>query len=139
MVFSSSRVANLADGSADIGISGTAAEVAAHPVADLLVARSVSFLKQSHRRHDLTGRAIAALEGIMGKEGLLHGVQFHILGQSLNGRHLMAFAGDRKRQAGQDTSPVKPDGARTAGPLLAALVVAGTLQVFAQGIAKLRG
>jgi len=41
MAVSSSRVADLADGSADVGISGAAAEVAAHPLADLRVAGSV--------------------------------------------------------------------------------------------------
>src|SRR2546421_5119100 len=134
MVVSSSRIADLADGSADVGISGAAAEVAAHPLADLRVAGSVSFFKQSNRRHNLTGRAIAALEGIMGKEGALHGMQLRAFGQSLDGRHLMAFAGDRKRQACQDTSPVDPDRACAAGPLVATLLGADKIQVFAQGV-----
>src|SRR6266487_4925504 len=99
MAVSSSRVADLADGSADVGISGAAAEVATHPLTDLRVAGGVSFFKQSNRRHDLTGRAVAALEGIMDKEGALHGMQLRTLGQSLDGRHLVAFAGDRKRHA----------------------------------------
>src|SRR2546421_11168056 len=138
MVVSSSRVADLADGSADVGISGAAAEVAAHPLADLRVAGGVSFFKQSNRRHDLTGRAIAALEGIMGKEGALHRMQLRALGQSLDGRHLMAFAGDRKRQACQNTSPVNPERACAAGPLVATLLGAGKIQVFAQGVEQAR-
>src|SRR5258708_16260479 len=138
MVVSSSRVADLADGSADVGISGAAAEVAAHPLADLRVAGGVSFFKQSNRRHDLTRRAIAVLEGIMGKEGALHGMQLRALGQSLDGRHLMAFAGDCKRQACQDTSPVNPDRARTTGPLVAPLFGADKIQVFAQGVEQAR-
>src|SRR5260370_8397252 len=108
MVVSSSRVADLADGSADVGISGAAAEVAAHPLADLRVAGGVSFFKQSNRRHDLTRRAIAALEGIMGKEGALHGMQLRALGQSLDGLHLMPFAGDSKPQPSQPPPPTNP-------------------------------
>src|SRR5260370_26342426 len=138
MVVSSSRVADLADGSADVGISGTAAEVAAHPLADLLVAGSVSFFKQSNRRHDLSGCAIAALEGIIGKEGVLHGMQLRTLGQSFDGRHLMAFAGDCKRQACQDMSPVNPDRACATGPLVAPLFGASKIQVFAQGVQQAR-
>src|SRR4051794_21726907 len=134
MVVSSSRIADLADGSADVGISGAAAEVAAHPLADLLVAGSVSFFKQSDRGHDLTRRAIAALEGIMGKEGVLHGMQLCTLNQSFDGRHLMAFASNCKRQACQDTSPVNPDRACATGPLVATLFGARKIQVFAQGV-----
>src|SRR5205807_10247977 len=118
MVVSSSRVADLADGSADVGISGAAAEVATHPLTDLRVAGGVSFFKQSNRRHDHTGRAIAALEGIMDKEGALRGTQLRTLGQVLDGRDLMASAGARKRQACQDTAPVKPDCGRVTGPLI---------------------
>src|SRR4051794_37787830 len=46
----------------------------------------------------------------------------------------MAFTRDGKRQACQDTPPVNPDGASATGPLVAALLRTGELEMLAECI-----
>jgi len=63
------------DCSNDVRIGGTTAQVAAHVFADVGIGARVAFVDAGDRRHDLTGCAIAALEGIVIDESLLHRVQ----------------------------------------------------------------
>ena len=45
---------------------------------DLVGRGGVALVDASYRRHDLAGRAVAALQGIVIDEGLLHGMQVAI-------------------------------------------------------------
>src|SRR5260370_17371308 len=109
MAVSSSGIADLADGGTNVGVGSTTAEVTAHPHGDLRVARGMPFFEQSDRGHDLTRGAVAALEGIMGKEGVLHGMQLRTLCQSFHVHHPMSFAVDSKRPPRHNTPPSIPD------------------------------
>jgi hypothetical protein len=46
----------------------------------------------------------------------------------------MVFAGDRERQARQDAAPVDPHRARAAGTLVASLLGACEIEMFAQRV-----
>src|SRR5690349_7621488 len=59
----------------DPRIRATAADVAAHRLTDVVVTRPPRLVEHRDRRHDLTRRAVAALEAVVGDEGLLHRVQ----------------------------------------------------------------
>src|SRR5262249_19056467 len=89
----------LLHGSDDVGISGATAYVAAHIFADVLVAAGMALLHASNGRHDLPGRAIAALEGVVVDEGLLHRMQAVIPRETLDRGDVLAFGCERKRQA----------------------------------------
>ena len=93
----------LLDGGDDVRIGGAAAEIAAHVFADVGVAVGVAFLHAADRRHDLPGRAVAALEGVVVDEGLLHRMQRAVAaGETLDGR-------DRR-----GPRPARPASGRTA-------------------------
>src|SRR5450432_282838 len=61
-----------ADGRDDVGVRTAATEVAAHVLADLVIGVRAVLRQQRDRAHDLTGRAEAALEGIVLDERGLH-------------------------------------------------------------------
>ena len=77
----------------------------------------------SDRRHDLPGRAVAALEGVVRDEGPLHRVQVVAVGEALDRRDLVTLARDGEREAGEHAPAVDPDRARAAGALVAALLL----------------
>src|SRR5947209_14382532 len=59
----------------DAAVSAATADVAAHPLADFIVAAGVPFLQQRDGRADLPGRAVAALESVVPDERRLHRMQ----------------------------------------------------------------
>jgi hypothetical protein len=67
-------------------------------------------------------------------EGALHRMRFAVDADAFDRRHLVAFTRDCKCQAGQNTPPVHPDGARTAGSLVATFLRARQLEVLAECI-----
>src|SRR3954452_2444391 len=71
----------LADRSHDAGVGAAAADVAAHPLADLVVVARVPFVEQRPGRTDLPRRAVAALEAVVADEGRLHRMQPSFLRQ----------------------------------------------------------
>jgi hypothetical protein len=66
------RRGGLFDRGDDVRIGGTAADIATHVFADVVVVGGVTFLHARDRRDDLPGRAVTALEGVLIDEGLLH-------------------------------------------------------------------
>src|SRR5262245_62030474 len=58
----------------DVRIGAAAADVAAHELADLGVAADAALRDEADGRHDLARGAVAALEGVVVDEGLLHGM-----------------------------------------------------------------
>jgi len=122
------------DGSDDVGVSATAADVAAHQFFDLGVAGAAGLFEQSNCGHDLAGSAIAALVAIVLDEGGLHGVETAGFAQALDGRDGIAFVHDREGEAGVDAAAVDVDGARSALAMVAALLGAGQRKCFAQAV-----
>src|SRR5262245_1761760 len=113
---------SIADGGDDVRVCAAAADVTAHEFADLLVGARTSLSQQRDRRHDLARRAKAALKPIVTDERLLHAVQAAVTRQALDGHHLAAIALRGERQARQHALTVGQDRARTACPLVAALL-----------------
>ena len=61
-------LAGLLDGRDDVGISATAADVAAHRFLHVGICRAARLLGERHGGHDLAGGAVAALVAIAGDE-----------------------------------------------------------------------
>lgn len=92
-------IARLFDGGNDLGIRGAAAQVATHVLADTLIGGRVAFVDAGYGRHDLPGRAIAALKSILVDKRLLHGVQCAVgRGQAFDGLYCPALRRYRQRQ-----------------------------------------
>src|SRR5690606_34954577 len=72
------------DGFVDLGIAGTAAEVAGQGVADFLARRRVVLLEQRPGTHEHAGGAEAALRTAGHLEGVLQRVQVARAGQPLD-------------------------------------------------------
>src|SRR5919197_6726084 len=83
-------LAHLADGGNDVGVSGTSADVAAHPLGDLGMGQRrrgrdirrhvagparVVFGQERDGGADLAGGTVAALEAIMAHKGGLHRIE----------------------------------------------------------------
>src|SRR3712207_6316263 len=98
---------HLLDRGDDARVRAAAADVAAHPLADLVVreargrrrhvVRDVArvaaacLLEETNGRADLTGCTVAALEGVVLDERRLHGVQLVASREPLDGRDLLAL------------------------------------------------
>ena len=118
----------------DVGVGAAAADVAAHLFADFVVRAGAALLDGADRRHDLAGRAVAALEGIVLDERRLHRMQAAIVGQALDRGDRLALAHHRQRQAGHDAPAIQQDGAGAALAEAAALLGAGQVQPVAQRV-----
>ena len=143
---------HLAHGGDDIRIGGTAAQIAAHPLADLLVGQCravdrlsnvwcdvtgharVHLLNGADGREDLPRRAVAALKAVAVQEGGLHRVKLVAFGEAFNRNDVLAFARRRQRQTGQDTLAVDDDGTRAARALIAPFLRACQTEHIAEGI-----
>ena len=118
----------------DVVVGAAAAEIAAHPVADLLRRAGMALVDAGDAGHDLPGRAIAALERIALDEGGLQRVELVALGQAFDRRDLAAFHQGGERQAGLHALAVHQHRAGAALAEAAALLRAGQMQVLAQGV-----
>src|SRR3954452_15369719 len=128
-------MAGLADGGDDVDVAAAAAEIAAHPLADLVVAVRVSLAQQRHGGADLSRRAVAALETVGADEGGLQRVQAAVGREPLDRDDLLpAAVHDREGEAGVVAPAVDEHGAGAARPLVAAFLRAGEVEVLAQGI-----
>src|SRR5690349_10277482 len=85
----------------DFYVAGATANIAAERLAYLRVARIGIAAQEPGRRHDIAGRAIAALRAEFLVKSTLHGRQMAILGERLDRVDAAAFDAHRKRQAGQ--------------------------------------
>src|SRR6516225_3830275 len=98
----------------DFHVTRAAANVAAERLAYFSLARIGISPQESGRRHDVAGRAIAALRTELLMKAALHGRQMAILGERLDGIDAAAFDAHRKRQAGQAWRVIDQDRARAA-------------------------
>src|SRR2546421_7542307 len=122
------------NGGDDVIVGSAAAEVAAHPVADRLRRAGVALVDAGDASHDLSGRAIAALESITLDEGGLKWVELLALRQALDGRDFVALNEGRERQARFDAFAVHQHRARTALAKATSLLRSGKFQVLAQRV-----
>src|ERR1700722_13255721 len=138
----------------DAVIGPAAAEIAAHPLPQLIVTEryhlrleirsdvtrhAVAKLgRHADRRADLTGRAIAALESVVFDERLLQGMQRAGSAEALDRGDLAALILNGQSEAGIDALAINQNGASAAGPLIAPLLRAEKVQMFAQEIEKRR-
>src|SRR5215472_14839611 len=118
----------------DAGISAAPANVAAHALTHVLVGGSAAFSEQRDRRHDLTGRAVAALERVVFDERLLHGMELVAVRQTFDRCHMFAGDSRRKCQARQHAAAFDVDRARTALAVVAAFFRARQLKVFTKRV-----
>src|SRR6185437_12126067 len=108
----------------NVRIGCAAANVAAHVFTDILIGVGMALAHAGNRRHDLPWRAVAALEGVLFDEGLLHRMQPVALGQALDRRDLMIPGGERQCEARHHAAAVDQDGAGATLPMVATLLAA---------------
>src|SRR5512142_1242888 len=116
----------------DVLVAGAPAEVARHPVADLLLARVRVLLQQTVRARDHSRRAEAALQAVILVERLLQRVQLAALREALDRQDVGTFALHGEHRARLDRHAVQIDRARAAVRRLAADVWSGVLELLAQ-------
>src|SRR3954462_11182110 len=118
----------------DPRIRAAAADVAAHRLAHVVIGRTPGLVQHRDRRHDLTRRAVPALEAVVGDECLLHRVELLAARKPLDRRYAPALLHNGECQARQLTAAVDVHGARAALSVVAALLAAGEPSVFAKGV-----
>src|SRR5436853_3564578 len=90
---------DLLDGGPDAEVRTAAAQVPAHSLVDVSVRRVRILVEERHGLHDLASLAVATLRHVVVDPGLLHGVQRAALGQTLDGRDVLALDGAHGRDA----------------------------------------
>ncbi len=95
----------------------------------------MAFADAGDRRHDLPGRAIAALERVLLQEGGLHRMErLPLRGQPFDRDDGVPFGLRRERQAGEYAGAVQVHGAGAALSLIAALLGAVEAEMLAQRV-----
>src|SRR4051795_7674120 len=84
----------------DAAVCAAAADVAAHPFADFVIAAGMSLLQQRDGRANLTRRAVAALEAVVADERGLHRMQRSVCRKTFDRGDPLPRVHDRQRQAG---------------------------------------
>src|SRR2546428_1443787 len=123
-----------ADRGDDVRVRAAPAEIAGHPLADLVVVPRLAFLEQGDRRKDLSRRAVAALERVLAQEGFLHRVQLSALDQPFDGGDAGALELRDQLQAGVHPLSVDDHGAGAALSHVASLLRTRETEVLPQRI-----
>ena len=132
------RAAACSDRGDDVRVGGATAQVAAHPLADLLVGEfgvglqivgDVAGLRRPSTSSSMPtaeqiwpGRAVPALEPVVLEEGLLRPGAALAFAEPRGGGDLRAVVGDGERQAGGGAAAVDQHGAGAALAVVAALL-----------------
>src|SRR4051794_33455330 len=114
----------------NVRVGAAAADVAAHPFADLIVAVRVIFFYQRDRGTDLARRAIAALKSVVFDKSSLSWIPLFAVGQSFNGRDLAALVHDREVKTGVPPPALDQNRAGAALAVIASLFRASQMQPF---------
>src|ERR1051325_2749486 len=151
--YSNGCTRSLLDRGDDVDVAAAATDVAAHPLADLIVTRGVPFAKQRRRGAELARRAVAALEAVVADEGGLEGAQAVVGrepfdGDDLRSARAMSALRQRRRgrrtphhgegEAGVDAPAVDEHRAGAARALVAPFLRAGEVEVLAQRVEERR-
>src|SRR6266540_4370160 len=118
----------------DVHIPRAAADVSLDRLADLRLARARVRVEQVLGRHQHSGRAVAALEGVIVAERLLERVQRPVVGKALDRLDRGAVRLDGQHHAALDRFAVVEDRAGPAVAGVAADVRAGQLEVVAEEV-----
>ena len=122
----------------DVRIRAATADIAAHELLHLRVLRSARFFQERDRRHDLSGRAIAALIGIASHERSLHRMHFLRLTEALDRCDLIALVQSGEGETRKLTPSIDVHRARAALAVIASLLRSGQMQVLAETIEQRR-
>src|SRR3984893_19116362 len=133
------RLGGRLDSLDDEVVAGAAAEVPGQHLADLLARRCGLLAEERAGAHDDPGGAVAALEPVLGPEGLLHRMQAVGGGDALDGGDTPPVGLHGQHEAGAGGVAVEPGGARAADPVLAAQVRAGELEDLSQEVGERLG
>src|SRR5207237_1522715 len=90
---------DLLDGGPDAEVRTAPAQVPAHRFVDVGVRRVRVLVEERHGLHDLASLAVATLRHVVVDPGLLHRVQRAALGQTVDGRDVLAADGSHGRAA----------------------------------------
>ncbi len=139
-----------ADGRDDVRIGGAPTDVAAHPLADLLIGQRdprrghvsggvagparLHLGEHADGRTDLARSAVAALEAVTLDEGALHGVQAIGNAQAFDRHDLVVLMHHGERQTGVDAPAVDQHRAGAALPVITPLLGPAQAQVLAQRV-----
>ena len=118
----------------DLGVARAAAQVAAQVLADILLGWVRVLGQQGLGGHHHAGRAVAALDPEALGERPLHGIEFAVATQALDGDHLAAGGLHREHQARVRHLPVDEHGARRALALVAGPLGSGEPEVVADRV-----
>jgi hypothetical protein len=97
---------------------------------------SHALLHAGDRGHDLSRRAIAALESVLVDEGLLHRVRMITMGKTFDGRDFLILRCKRQSQARHHTTAIDQHRAGAALAVVAPLLAAGQADVLAEHRAR---
>src|SRR5438067_1182059 len=115
-------------------VSGAAAEITAHVLADIGIVRRMPLPDAGNRREDLARRAIAALERVLIDERLLHRMELAVDAGEAFDRDDRAAHRYGERHARQHTLLADMDGTCAALAVIAALLGPGEGEMLAQRI-----
>ncbi len=93
-------------GGHDVRIRSAAAQIAAHPLADLVVTSRVAFVDACQAAHDLSGGAVAALKGIVPDESGLQHMEIAFCADAFDCGDLLALLHDGQTKAGVDAAAI---------------------------------
>jgi hypothetical protein len=85
-------------------------------------------------RAELSGSAISTLERVAVDESRLQGMETGVIGQALDGGHMVAVVGDGEGEAAVDTTATDEHGAGAALAVVAALLGAGQAELLAEQV-----
>src|ERR1700730_13117952 len=115
----------------DFRVRAAAAQVSAHLLPHVIVARSARFVEEGCRRHDLAGCAVSALEGIVLDESVLDRMENPVPLQSFDRDDVVALMHDRESETRENPAAVDVDGACAALAVIAALLGSAELELLA--------
>ncbi len=127
------RLTNRLDGGNDLVIPGATAQIPGDGLLNFPRGRRRVAIQQGLGREDHARRTVAALNGPVIDEGLLHGVKPVAGGQTFDGGDRLALGFHRQIEAGPHGNPLQQDRAGPAGPVVTTFLGAGQAQVLPQG------
>src|SRR5713226_9777195 len=126
----------LGDGLHDEMVAGAAAQMAGQHLANLPMGRRRMLREKRADAHDDAGRAVAALEPVLGPEGFLNRMQPLPGRDALYGGDLPAVGLNRQHETGANGLAVEEHGAGTAHAMLATDMRPREIEVFANEISQ---
>src|SRR5439155_17661745 len=116
----------------DVVVGSAAAEIPAHPVTDLLRRAGMTLVDAGDTGHDLSGRAVTALERIPLDEGGLQRMKLIALCQAFDSRDLASLDEGREGETRFHALAVHHDRAGAALAETTAFLRSGQMEVLAQ-------